>query len=96
MEYKTNNILLDNPPIGIHDESWVKHQVDLNINPSKKSQKDEKYKAIIKEFQQVLKEDYEKEVNMKDATNILEGVAKYFDLLAQIYHRDMIAKRKRK
>ncbi len=47
---------------------------------------------IIQEFQTVLREDYDKNVSAKDASEILNDLVTYFDLLAKIHHRRLLEK----
>jgi len=44
--------------------------------------------ATIKEIQQILKEDYGKDITYAEASEITRTLVGYFDLLAKIYHRE--------
>lgn len=44
--------------------------------------------ATIQELKQVLKEDYGKDVNQAEASEILRALVSYYDLLAKIHHRE--------
>jgi len=44
--------------------------------------------ATIQEFQQILKEDYGRDVTQAEASEIISTLVGYFDLLAKIYHRE--------
>lgn len=44
--------------------------------------------ATIKELQQILKEEYGRDVNLTDAATIAQELVGYYDLLAKIYHRE--------
>ena len=43
-------------------------------------------KETIIEFQEALKEEYNKEIDFKEASIILNDLVSYFDLLAKIKH----------
>lgn len=45
-------------------------------------------KERVLELQTILKEEYEKEVSYKEASEIANGLVGYFDTLAKIDHRD--------
>jgi hypothetical protein len=45
-------------------------------------------KETIVELQTLLKEDYGKDIDLKEATEIANGLVQHFDLLAKIYHRE--------
>jgi hypothetical protein len=42
----------------------------------------------IDELRQILKEDFGREVNQADASDIAYTLVGYYDLLAKIYHRE--------
>jgi hypothetical protein len=44
--------------------------------------------ATIKEFQKIIKEDYEREITIEQASDIANTLVRYFDLLAKIKHRN--------
>ena len=44
-------------------------------------------KQTIEKLQHILKEDYGKDVSLKEASEIAYGLVGYFDLLAKIHHR---------
>lgn len=41
---------------------------------------------LVKKFQKIIKEEYGKEVSMREASEIANGLVGYFDLLAKMYH----------
>jgi alanine-alpha-ketoisovalerate/valine-pyruvate aminotransferase len=41
---------------------------------------------LIKELQIILREDYGKDLDIKDVADIANGSVNYFNLLAKIYH----------
>ena len=43
-------------------------------------------KERILELQQILKEDYDREVSFSEASEIANGLVGYFDTLAKMYH----------
>lgn len=45
-------------------------------------------KELILELQQIIKEDYGKEVSFAEASEISNGLVGYFDLLAKIYQEN--------
>ena len=45
-------------------------------------------KERILELQQIIKEDYDREVSFSEASEIANGLVGYFDLLAKLYHQD--------
>lgn len=45
-------------------------------------------KEIILEFQQIIKEEYDREVSFTEAADIARNLVGYFDLLAKIKARD--------
>ena len=44
-------------------------------------------KERILELQQIIKEDYDREVSFSEASEIANGLVGYFDLLAKLYHQ---------
>jgi hypothetical protein len=44
--------------------------------------------ATIQELKQILKEEYGRDVNLKEASEIAHTLVGYFNLLAKIYHRE--------
>jgi len=44
-------------------------------------------KESIEELQQIIKEDYGKDLNFKDASEIAHGLVGYFGLLSKLHHR---------
>lgn len=42
--------------------------------------------AKVLELQKIIKEDYGKEVSLKEASEIANGLVGYFDLLAKMYY----------
>ncbi len=44
--------------------------------------------ALIKKLQEIIREEYGRDVNVKEATEIANDLVGYFDLLAKIYHED--------
>lgn len=42
----------------------------------------------IKEFRQILEEEYGKELTQAEAAQIAQGFVGYFDLLAKLHHRE--------
>jgi hypothetical protein len=44
-------------------------------------------KEHIFELQQIIKEEYAREVSFSEASEIASGLVGYFDLLAKLYHR---------
>lgn len=44
-------------------------------------------KERILELQQIIKEDYAREVSFSEASEIANGLVGYFDLLAKLYHQ---------
>jgi hypothetical protein len=47
-------------------------------------------KEIIKEFQQIAKEDYGRDISDGEASEIMNGLVGYFDLLAELHHEDQL------
>lgn len=45
-------------------------------------------KELLKEFQKLIKEEYDRELNLIEAEEIMNNLVAYFDLLAKIYHRE--------
>ena len=45
-------------------------------------------KELILELQQIIKEDYDKELSTAEVSQIANDLVGYFDLLAKMYHRD--------
>ncbi len=41
---------------------------------------------LAKEFQEIMKEDYGKEISVALAVEMMSGMVKYYDLLAKLYH----------
>jgi len=50
--------------------------------------------AIIQELKQILKEEYGRDVDLKEASEIAYNLVNYFNLLAKIHHREEILKNK--
>jgi hypothetical protein len=48
----------------------------------------------FKKFQEVVKQEYGKDLTDTEAREILTGMTKYFDLLAKIHHRSVVRKEK--
>lgn len=46
---------------------------------------------LIAEFQRIVREDYGRDLTMAEASEIASGLVGYFDLLAQMHHRDQNA-----
>ena len=44
-------------------------------------------KATIQELKQILKEEYGREIDLREASEIAHTLVGYFDLLAKIYHQ---------
>jgi len=44
---------------------------------------------LILELQQIIKEEYGKELSISDVSEIANGMVGYFNLLAKIHHRDV-------
>lgn len=44
-------------------------------------------KEHILELQQIIKEDYDREVSFSETSEIANGLVGYFDLLAKLYHQ---------
>lgn len=45
-------------------------------------------KELVLELQSIVKEDYDKELNLQQASLIANTLVEYFDLLAKMYHQD--------
>lgn len=45
-------------------------------------------KATIQKLQQILKEEYKREIDFKETFDIAHTLVGYFDLLAKIYRRE--------
>ncbi len=45
-------------------------------------------KERILELQQIIKEDYDREISFEQASSIGNNLVGYFDLLAKMYHQD--------
>jgi len=45
-------------------------------------------KELLKEFQKLIKEEYDRELNSIEAEEIMNNLVAYFDLLAKIYHQE--------
>lgn len=43
---------------------------------------------LVKEFQNIIREEYGIDLSDKDAAEIADNMTGYFDLLAKIHHRD--------
>ena len=41
---------------------------------------------LVKKFQQIVKEEYGKDITMSEASQIANDLVGYFDLLAKLYH----------
>ena len=48
--------------------------------------------ATIKDLQEILREEYGREVGFAEATEIADALVGYFDLLAKISHREKVRK----
>ncbi len=48
----------------------------------------------FKKFQEVVKQEYGKDLTDAEAREILTGMTSYFDLLAKIHHRSVVRKEK--
>jgi hypothetical protein len=46
--------------------------------------------AIIKELQQIVREDYGREISLGEAAAIMNDMVGYFDLLAEIHYREKV------
>lgn len=44
-------------------------------------------KELLEELRQIIKEDYDEDIDDRQLYLIGNGMVKYFDLLAKIYHR---------
>ena len=44
--------------------------------------------SIVKEFQQAFQKDYGKEISASEASEVASSLIEFFDLLAQINHRE--------
>jgi hypothetical protein len=44
--------------------------------------------ATVEEFRTILKEDYGRDVTPEQASEIAHSLVHYFDLLAEVYHRE--------
>lgn len=44
--------------------------------------------TLIEKLKMIVKEDYEKDLNMKEATELAEGLLGYFNLLAKMLHQE--------
>ncbi len=42
---------------------------------------------LVKEFQQIVKEDYNKDLSFEEASSIMNDMVNYYDLLAKVFHR---------
>ena len=46
-------------------------------------------KKLAKQLQEVLKEDYKKNVSLLEATQMISGMVGYYDTLAKIHFQDL-------
>jgi len=44
-------------------------------------------KKLVQELQAIIKEEYGRELNFNEASEIANGLVEYFDLLAKVNHR---------
>lgn len=49
--------------------------------------------SIVKEFQQAFQKDYGKKISVSEASEVAGSLVEFFDLLAQINHREKIKNR---
>ena len=51
-------------------------------------------RQLVEELKIIIKEDYRKDLKIKEVAQIAENLVGYFNLLAKIYHREEILKNK--
>jgi len=51
-------------------------------------------RQLVEELKIIIKEDYRKDLKIKEVAQIAENLVDYFNLLAKIHHREEILKNK--
>ncbi len=47
-------------------------------------------KPLLKKFQEIIKEDYGKDISLSEAAEIMNGLVGYFDLLAKVDYQEQV------
>ena len=62
------------------------YQTAEDVTPRRFDMTSEK---ILLEFQKIVKEEYDEDISLSEASEIMRNLVGYFDLLAKIHHRPL-------